>query len=288
MRQITVENGQNIFDIAVQEYGSVEGAAALIADNALADGYATILTGGQILLIKSAPTDAKMLADIKAAGIKPKGGTVLTHVSGFAFGLEPVTVANGGGDNWTFSVPFSSLTLSGTDTMSPASVTGDFWTGMTPTSIVSDTISAATDYTFSARGAGTYIFRVQYHTADGFTVATQLFLMVDGAGTIIRMASFAGIYGVTISGLSISATAEYSVTNCTFPSGRNFIAFNGDFSSYHPMGSSDSLVSEPLPLYDHIYLFFMAPLSPAEWTDVGADINGDVTGSAMTLTINIS
>lgn len=56
MRTITVKDGQSIFDIAVQEYGSADGAINIIRDNDLtAQGYQTRLVGGQQLVINGEP-----------------------------------------------------------------------------------------------------------------------------------------------------------------------------------------------------------------------------------------
>ena len=78
--KIIVQEGQTIIDIALQQYGGVEGVQLLIADNNLPDGFATVLIAGQTLLIKSGAVDPAVLAAIKAAGIKPKTGGTLPSI----------------------------------------------------------------------------------------------------------------------------------------------------------------------------------------------------------------
>lgn len=47
MKQITVETGQTIFDLAIQYYGAVEGVEFLIQDNPIyLDGY--LITGQKL------------------------------------------------------------------------------------------------------------------------------------------------------------------------------------------------------------------------------------------------
>ena len=70
MKTITVQDRQTIWDIAMQEYGSVEGVFELIDDN---PGLTidSNLTGGQLLKIKSAPVDIATLNYMQQNGIKP-------------------------------------------------------------------------------------------------------------------------------------------------------------------------------------------------------------------------
>lgn len=79
MKQIIVDNRQTIWDIAIQEYGSVMGAALLIKDNEL-PGYMPSLMPGQVLLIKSAPVDAtiaKYYADRQLKPVSAQGNDFL-------------------------------------------------------------------------------------------------------------------------------------------------------------------------------------------------------------------
>lgn len=77
--EIEVENRQTLEDIAVQEYGAIEGIEQLLLDNQdrLPEGLGTGLWGGMLLLIrKDEPVDEKQLADIKKKGIKPATGVL--------------------------------------------------------------------------------------------------------------------------------------------------------------------------------------------------------------------
>lgn len=53
MKQIKVNYGQSIFDIAVQQYGSLDMIWFIIDDNKLSDGIDSDLTGGQTLMIRT-------------------------------------------------------------------------------------------------------------------------------------------------------------------------------------------------------------------------------------------
>jgi len=56
-RHLTVEQGQSVFDIALQEYGSVREVFRLLADNpALTSGLNTQLAAGQKLQIQRNPS----------------------------------------------------------------------------------------------------------------------------------------------------------------------------------------------------------------------------------------
>ncbi|WP_420582094.1 hypothetical protein [Reichenbachiella sp.] len=60
MRSITVNNGQNLLDIALQEYGSIEGIIQLARDNGLrVDDY--LETGSTLLIDDTKVVNAKVL-----------------------------------------------------------------------------------------------------------------------------------------------------------------------------------------------------------------------------------
>jgi len=70
MKTVIVEDRQTIWDIAVQEYGGVDGVFQLIEDNpGLTIG--SDLQGGQLLKIKSAPVNATVLAYMQLNNVKP-------------------------------------------------------------------------------------------------------------------------------------------------------------------------------------------------------------------------
>lgn len=58
-RVIEVDLGQTLWDVAVNEYGSVEGVPLLLADNAdqLKLGFDSELVAGMLLKIKTSPAD---------------------------------------------------------------------------------------------------------------------------------------------------------------------------------------------------------------------------------------
>lgn len=61
-RVITVGPGQSIEDIALQEYGSIDGVTLLLSDNlaAFPNGYSTDLMPGTELTVRDVPLDAAM------------------------------------------------------------------------------------------------------------------------------------------------------------------------------------------------------------------------------------
>lgn len=75
--EIEVKNRQTLDDIAVQEYGAMEGIYELLTDNAdvLPNGLNGGLYNGLKLKIRQGePVDEKQLAEIKRLGIEPATG----------------------------------------------------------------------------------------------------------------------------------------------------------------------------------------------------------------------
>lgn len=70
--KITVGQGQTIYDIAIQEYGSIDGVDLLLKDNPSLD-MATMLAPGSILHIKSEPIDKAIVDHYKINDIRPAG-----------------------------------------------------------------------------------------------------------------------------------------------------------------------------------------------------------------------
>jgi hypothetical protein len=68
-KEIIAREGQNLIDIALQEYGSLEGLDRLIKDNSLDDGYNTIVTNGQELVIKQEPTKEDVVQYLEQKGV---------------------------------------------------------------------------------------------------------------------------------------------------------------------------------------------------------------------------
>lgn len=73
MRNLTyiVIDGQTIYDIAIQFYGSIDGVFLLLQDNPTLNGLDTILTAGQKLKIKSDAIDADAVEYFKKNNIVP-------------------------------------------------------------------------------------------------------------------------------------------------------------------------------------------------------------------------
>lgn len=71
MKQVVVQDRQTIYDIAIQEYGSVMGLALLFKDNPSINGFTATLATGSIVVIKSAPIDEKAVKYYVQNDIKP-------------------------------------------------------------------------------------------------------------------------------------------------------------------------------------------------------------------------
>lgn len=72
--KITVQDGQSIYDIALQEYGSVEGVFHICEDNEGVNLEDELQTGQQ-LLIAHEPIDAQVVEYYRRKGLKPSNGT---------------------------------------------------------------------------------------------------------------------------------------------------------------------------------------------------------------------
>jgi len=70
-KTITVKAGQTIYDIAIQEYGGVEGVRSLIADNVGTINRSSVLTVGQLVKVKSDPVDKDTLLFYKRKRLNP-------------------------------------------------------------------------------------------------------------------------------------------------------------------------------------------------------------------------
>lgn len=96
IKQITVLPGQSIWDIAVQEYGSPSGVAALITDNLeLLDLSATPVPGTKIKIDSTKIINNDVVAILTAKGIKPANAieilndtTNAAFTSGFSSGFN--------------------------------------------------------------------------------------------------------------------------------------------------------------------------------------------------------
>jgi hypothetical protein len=286
MKIVTIVQGQSIWDIAIQEYGSVTSVFDFIADNGFADGLNTLLTPGQKVKIISAPSDKGVLQYFQTNKLRVVGGQFLPLVVSYACGVEPIAAVNNGGDDWTFTVAYDPLVLVGGLTLTGAEVSLSFFhLGVQTDILVRAMITATTAYHYTGLGAGTYFFNVTYRLSDSTFITAQGYFMVDGAGAIIRQANFDGFTAVTVSGLTISALAQYAFVNCTTSVFNMFAAFDSTFSQMVLLGSSDPLLNEVLPQFSIIYLIALFGFDYAEWAD--GPFSGDVSGCAMSLSTNI-
>lgn len=201
--------------------------------------------------------------------------------------LENISYTNGGGDSWTFTVPFTPPANDSGDTISNQVV---FYDGSVNT-VIADKSGITTDrtYSFSGRGAGTYNVIINYNNSGGtHAVISQIFLMVDAAGNVIREAIFSGFTGVSLSGMDISCTANYQLINASsIPAGTYYVAISMGSGADVQLSSGNPLVNEQLPslLSADVLLLYIVGLDPAEWTP--GLVSDAVTACAMTLSTNI-
>ncbi len=72
MSKVVVIQDQTLFDIAIQEYGSVEGVIQLAVDNDIS--ITEVLSPGMALDISVEPIDVDIVSYYKAHGLKPATG----------------------------------------------------------------------------------------------------------------------------------------------------------------------------------------------------------------------
>lgn len=73
MNKVTVKNDQTIYDIAVQEYGSIEGIFWLMEDNPELNLQDDLVVGGQ-LLIRDSVIDPELKSYLQENGVSPANG----------------------------------------------------------------------------------------------------------------------------------------------------------------------------------------------------------------------
>jgi hypothetical protein len=76
-KTVIVEPGQCLEDIALQEYGSIDGVTALVEDNLdlFPDGYSTDLAAGTELLVLRPPVDQPMYDAMRRLRVVPATNT---------------------------------------------------------------------------------------------------------------------------------------------------------------------------------------------------------------------
>ncbi len=75
-RTTIVQPGQTLEDIALQEYGRVDGVELIVAANRaiLIEGFSALLEPGSVLSIPGEPLDLPVYTALKALGIIPSSG----------------------------------------------------------------------------------------------------------------------------------------------------------------------------------------------------------------------
>jgi hypothetical protein len=71
MKQVIVQERQTIWDLAIQEYGSVMGVRELMKDNPQITSYLDNPPTGSIIVVKSAPVDEKITKYYADNDLKP-------------------------------------------------------------------------------------------------------------------------------------------------------------------------------------------------------------------------
>lgn len=85
--EVKVKPGQTIYDLALQEYGSIEGVVIIAQENDL--DLEEDLVEGSTIRINSNPIDQSIVNYYKDNGIFPKsGGDINVAISGFSDGFK--------------------------------------------------------------------------------------------------------------------------------------------------------------------------------------------------------
>jgi|GEM_PF-3983161 len=199
---------------------------------------------------------------------------------------EDITYTNNGGDNWTFTIPYTPPSNDPVDTLINQIL---FYTDTGNTALVAQGgITSTQTYNFSGNGAGTYMIETIYENSTGaHVVIAAAIVMVDGAGNVLRQLTVTGFSNVSFSGMNISCTANYQITNATAEFG-GYLTFDGAFSNEQVIGTTNPLADQQLPAYttSQLILVFGIQLDQSEWT-AGVAAPGAPTGCGMTLITDI-
>jgi hypothetical protein len=111
--------------------------------------------------------------------------------------------------------------------------------------------------------------------------------MVDGMGNVLRQLIITGFSDVSFSGMNLSCTANYQVTNATVEFGA-YLAFDGQFDNQQIVAVTNPLVDQQIPAFTtpNIILAYGIQLDQSEWT-AGVAAPGAPTGCGMTLITDI-
>ena len=194
---------------------------------------------------------------------------------------EDITYVNNGGDSWTFTVPYTPPPNDQMDILYSQIL---FYSDSGVSTLINETVTSTQSYSYSGLGAGTYMMQTVYRNAAGaHIVIAAALLMVDAAGNVLRQLVTSGFTDVSFSGMNISCTANYQITNATIQYGA-YLTYDSNFSNEEGLSLSNPLVNQQLPLYtrDSLILVYGLELDPTEWTPGVQDI-----GCIMTVITNI-
>jgi hypothetical protein len=184
--------------------------------------------------------------------------------------VEAITFANNGGDSWTFSIPYTPPTNEPTDTLENKVLF--FNDSGSSTLLDVSGVSADQSYDFAGHGAGTYVISALYTNPSGVHfVLSQAYIMVDAAGTVLRQAVFSGFTDVSLSGMTVSARAQYTTINATVdPDGTGCIAFDDTFSNPTELTHGSVLTDQLLPALNTVIVYCIIGLVASEWMSEAA------------------
>jgi len=201
---------------------------------------------------------------------------------------ENITWTNNGGDSWTFNMPYTPPYNDPSDELLN-SIT--FYNSSGSTSLVNLVFSTtAQSYSYSGLGAGTYVVETFYaNSALQHVVISQAWLMVDGAGNVLRSLTISGFSDISFSGMNISCTPNYQATNATIENAL-YISYDANFENQlNFLTTTAPLVGQQLPPQDtaEMQLAFDLILDASEWTPGVVSLD-NINGCVMSLMTNIS
>lgn len=77
IKRTTVMRGQTLLDMAIQEYGGIDGVFLLLGDNPQVSGLSAALAAGQQLKVVSAPVDRDVATYYQDNDLHPVSGPVI-------------------------------------------------------------------------------------------------------------------------------------------------------------------------------------------------------------------
>jgi hypothetical protein len=185
------------------------------------------------------------------------------------------------GDSFTATwhiAPTSLQTLSGATLVSYDYKLSQ-WVAGNKTDIVSGNITTDYSTSVSGLGAGVYQLQAQYHLSDGSGFIIGRITKTDNSGNILADILSDSISVVSVSGLTITATANFVQTGCNYP--LYWLALSNSGNNAQFIGSGN-IITAILPTATS--LLVAIPVVDSFFTD---DDTGDLSG-AQGAAINIS